>query len=119
MDNATAKEFLHLETWFLRITMITAQGHAAYLADPILQEAGDALMMKIGEAANRLSRSSHPEPPGINWALAVANRNFLIHQYDQINREMTWLTLSIDLPEWTRTLSPLFETARRAVEQAE
>jgi len=31
-------------------------------------------------------------------ALAVANRNFIIHQYDEINRELTWLTLSRDLP---------------------
>ncbi len=34
---------------------------------------------------------------GVEWALAVANRNFIIHQYDEINRELTWLTLSRDL----------------------
>lgn len=40
-------------------------------------------------------------PDGVEWALAVANRNFIIHQYDEINRELTWLTLSRDLPAWT------------------
>jgi uncharacterized protein with HEPN domain len=28
----------------------------------------------------------------------LANRNFIIHQHDGINREETWLTLSVDLP---------------------
>ena len=74
------------------------RGKDAYLADHLLQEAGDSLMMKLGEAANRLSRLAVLAPDGVDWALAVANRNFLIHQYDEINRELTWLTLSRDLP---------------------
>src|SRR5680860_792864 len=40
--------------------------------------AGDSLMMKLGEAANRLSRLEVLAPDGVDWALAVANRNFLI-----------------------------------------
>ena len=55
-------------------------------------------MMKLGEAANRLSRLGVLAPSGVDWALAVANRNFIIHQYDEINRELTWQTLSVDLP---------------------
>ena len=42
-------------------------------------------MMKLGEAANRLSRLGVLAPDGIEWAIAVANRNFLIHQYDELN----------------------------------
>ncbi len=72
-------------------------------------------MMKLGEAANRLSRLEVLEPPGVEWALAVANRNFLIHQYDEINREMTWLTLAIDLKEWGLSLQPLFEEAELVI----
>src|SRR5438034_4312672 len=48
---------------------------------------GDSLMMKLG-AANRLSRLGVLAPDGVEWALAVANRNFIIHQYDEINREL-------------------------------
>lgn len=55
-------------------------------------------MMKLGEAANRLSRHGVPAPNGVEWALAVANRNVLIHQYDEINRDLTWQTLLVDLP---------------------
>jgi uncharacterized protein with HEPN domain len=68
-------------------------------------------MMKLGEAANRLSRLDVLAPDGVEWALAVANRNFIIHQYDEINRELTWLTLSRDLPAWKVSLEGLFSDA--------
>lgn len=31
-------------------------------------------------------------PDGVEWALAVANRNVVSHQYDEINRELTSAT---------------------------
>jgi len=48
-----------------------------------------------------------PAPAGIDWAIAVANRNFIIHQYDEVSRPLTWETLAVDLPEWRRQLSTL------------
>lgn len=74
-------------------------------------------MMTLGEAANRLSRLDVLAPDGVVWALAVANRNFLIHQYDEINRELTWLTLSRDLHEWKQSLEPLFDEADSAISE--
>lgn len=71
-------------------------------------------MMKLGDAANRLSGLGVLAPDGVEWALAVANRNFLIHQYDEINRELTWLTLYRDLPAWKAYLRELFEAAESA-----
>lgn len=81
------------------------------MADGLLQEAGESLIMKLGEAANRLSRLGVLAPAGVEWALAVANRNFIIHQYDELNRELTWLTLSRDLLEWKNSLTSLFAEA--------
>ena len=52
---------------------------------------------------------------GVDWTLAVANRNFLIHQYDEINRELTWLTLSRDLVEWKCSLDGYFADAEVAL----
>lgn len=54
-------------------------------------------------------------PDGVDWALAVANRSFLIHQYDEINRELTWMTLSRDLPEWEVSLAALFDAAEATI----
>jgi hypothetical protein len=38
--------------------------------------AGDSLMMKLGEAAGRLAKLDVLAPEGVDWALAIANRNF-------------------------------------------
>lgn len=115
MERKAAKELLHIQGWLDRVDEIVERGKDAYLADDLLQEAGDSLMMKLGEAANRLSRLDVLAPAGVDWALAVANRNFIIHQYDEINRELTWLTLSRDLPEWKRSLKTLFDEAEVVV----
>ncbi len=116
MDRRAAKELLHIQGWLERVDEILAKGMKAYLGDALLQEAGDSLMMKLGEAANRLSKLDVLAPDGVRWATAVANRNFLIHQYDEINRERTWVTLSVNLPEWNASLQRLFEQAQAFID---
>lgn len=49
--------------------------------------------------------------------MAVANRNSLIHQDDDIDRALTWFTLSVDLPAWHASLSQSFEAAAASIEQ--
>lgn len=115
MERSVAKELLHIQGWLHRVDEIIERSEGAYLADSLLQEAGDSLMMKLGEAANRLSKMDVLAPDGVEWAIAVANRNFLIHQYDQINRALTWFTLSRDLPAWQESLSGLFDEAKKAI----
>lgn len=116
MERKAAKELLHVQAWLDRVDQIVERGKSAYLGDDLLQEAGDSLMMKLGEAAKRLSKLDVLPPAGVDWALAVANRNFLIHQYDEINRELTWLTLSRDFPEWKTSLDGLFADADAALQ---
>lgn len=119
MDRKTAKELLHIQGWLARVTEIVERGREAYLVDELLQEAGDSLMMKLGEAAKRLSKLGVLAPEGVDWALAVANRNFIIHQYDELNRAITWETLSVDLPAWEDSLRPLFADASAVLPREE
>lgn len=116
MDRRAAKELVHIQGWLRRVDDIVERGKGAYLDDDLLQEAGDSLMMKLGEAANRLSKLGVLAPEGVEWALAVAHRNFLGHQYDEINRAIRWQTLSADLPRWQVSLTPLFRSAGAAIE---
>lgn len=117
MERKAAKELLHVQGWLDRVDEIVERGKDAYLADGLLPEAGDSLMMTLGEAAKRLSTLDVVAPDGVDWAIAVANRNFLIHQYDAINRELTWLTLSRDLLEWKRSLESPFDAADGAISE--
>lgn len=115
LSRKAAKELLHIHSWLERVDTIVERGEDAYVADDLLQEAGDSLMMKLGEAANRLAKLDVLAPEGVDWALAIANRNFLIHQYDEINRKLTWLTLSRDLPGWKASLTQLLKAAAAAI----
>jgi hypothetical protein len=56
MERRAAKELLHIRGWLQRVETIVGRGESAYLDDDLLQEAGDSLMMKLGEAANRRAR---------------------------------------------------------------
>lgn len=98
MERTDAKELLHIKAWPDRTAEIVARDKDAYLSDDLLQEAGDSLMRKLGEAANRLARRGVASPEGVEWAVAVASRNFIVHRYDEIPRELTWQTLAVDLP---------------------
>jgi uncharacterized protein with HEPN domain len=111
MDRKIAKEFLHLREWLRRAAEIVESGRDRYDSDELLQEAGDSLMMKIGEAANRLSRVGVVAPKGVEWNSAIGNRNWLIHQYDEIDRDITWSTLAGDLAEWREALATTFAEA--------
>ena len=51
MERKAVKELLHIKAWLTRVDEIVRRGKEAYLADDLLQEAGDSLMMKLGEAA--------------------------------------------------------------------
>ena len=53
--------------WLDRVDEIVKRGKDASLADHLLQEAGDSLMMKLGEAANRLSSFELLAPDGVDW----------------------------------------------------
>lgn len=119
MDLRAAKELSHIDAWLARVAVIVSRGKDAYVSDDLLQEAGDSLMMKLGEAAKRLSRLSVLAPDGVEWALAIANRNFIIHQYDELDRTLTWLTLSRDLMAWRASLGPLVAAAKKRLGESD
>lgn len=111
MSRRVAKEFLHLRDWIARANELTHAGEAAYMSSRLLPEAGDSLLMKIGEAANRLSKLGVTPPLGIDWVSAIDQRNWLIHQYDHVDRNVTWATLANDLPKWAAALQATFTEA--------
>ena len=52
----------------------------------------------IGEAARRLSESFRGRHPEIPWRLIIAQRNVLIHEYDEIEHERIWLLAREEIP---------------------
>ena len=52
----------------------------------------------IGEAAGRVSKDLRIVLPNLPWAEMVGIRNLLIHEYGDIDLDIVWDTLQIDLP---------------------
>lgn len=44
----------------------------------------------VGEAANRVSHALQEAHPEVPWPQVVAQRNILIHVYDQIDLDLVW-----------------------------
>jgi len=116
MDVRVAKELLHIQRWLEVVGSIVANGKDAYDADEVAQEAGDSLMIKIGEAAKTLAARGLEAPAGVSWSDAAKNREMLAHHYSITDRDVTWQTLSVSLREWEIALAPLFARAAAALD---
>lgn len=111
METRVAKELLHIQRWLSVARSIAAKGKDAYDVDEVAQEAGDSIMIKLGEAAKTLAARGLKAPEGLSWSDAAKNREKLAHHYSIIDRDVTWQTLSVSLATWERSLAPLFAEA--------
>ena len=71
----------------------------AFVADKKTYHAVIYNIMIIGEAANMLTfefRESHTE---LRWRQITNMRNFLIHGYHNVEEDLVWEAISVDLPQ--------------------
>jgi uncharacterized protein with HEPN domain len=56
------------------------------------------LIEVIGEASSRVPAETRSQYPQVPWADARRMRNRLIHDYDTVNYDIIWDTITNDLP---------------------
>lgn len=78
-----------------------------YLKDENLCLAVERRIEIIGEAARRISGSFKEAHPEIPWRLIIDQRNFLIHEYDEIDHQRLWRLAISDIPRLIEQLKPL------------
>jgi uncharacterized protein with HEPN domain len=52
----------------------------------------------VGEAASRIGEEFRKRHPQLPWQAIVAMRNRLVHAYFDVDRDIVWNTVAIDLP---------------------
>ena len=72
-----------------------------------LQLALTRLVEIVGEAANRVSKTTQGGHPEIPWRKIVGMRNRLIHGYDITDTDILWDTITNDLPPLIAKLNEL------------
>jgi uncharacterized protein with HEPN domain len=80
---------------------------SSYLADETTRLAVERALEIIGEAARRVSpefQAAHPEIP---WPRIISQRNVLAHDYDEIDQNLLWLTITQHIPELLARLESL------------
>jgi len=78
-----------------------------FLKDDMLQAAVERNIGIIGEAARRISEELKQDHPEIPWRKIIAQRNVLIHEYDDIDYKEIWQVATFYLPQLIDQIKPL------------
>ena len=111
---------MEIEKIFLRLThilesiikiekMTNELSYGEYLQDWIKQDAIIRNFEIIGEASKQITedfRNKHPEIP---WKYASGMRNYLIHEYFNVDYDEVWKTLKENLPSLKLQLQELIK----------
>jgi uncharacterized protein with HEPN domain len=63
----------------------------------------------VGEAAAKVSDATRQGAPDIPWAAIVGMRNRLIHAYFDIDVDVVWKTVTVELPDLKARLQTLLK----------
>lgn len=68
----------------------------------------------IGEAASRVSASTRDAHSNIPWGQIIGTRNRLVHGYDQIDYNILWQIISVELPTLLELLNDILDKKNSA-----
>ena len=92
---------LNLRGWHVPMFMIVQKKHFSMTysyKDVQLQDAVIRRIEVIGEAVRSLSEETKSLFPDLPWQDMADMRNFLIHQYGDVDPSIVWDTVELDLP---------------------
>jgi uncharacterized protein with HEPN domain len=78
-----------------------------YLANAMLRDAVERVILITGEAAAKVSapfREAHPEIP---WRPIIAQRHILVHEYGDVHHDKLWRVATIHIPALILLIEPL------------
>ena len=80
------------------VEMTRGRTRADLLANRMFQLALLKLVEVVGEAARRVSPGGQTRYPDIPWRDAITTRNRISHEYDRIDYDIVWDTITDDFP---------------------
>ena len=96
-----------VEATRLAMRYIAGKTQDEFRQDTLCQDAVIRRLEIIGEAARRLSPEARTTLPELTWHAMIGMRNLLIHEYDGVDLDIVWDTITTDLPALFKALEPL------------
>ena len=93
-------------------TYVVGMSFEDFRGDQKTQDAVVRNLEVIGEAVKRVPESVRDAYPDIAWHPAAAMRDFLIHEYPEIDAQAVWDTVYRDLPAFKEGVNRCLETLR-------
>lgn len=105
-----ADRLRHMLRYAVEATGLSSQHSRADLdQDRVLNLALVRLLEIVGEAANRFSETTQQKYADIPWQAIVGLRNRLIHGYDEVDFDILWDILTVDLPPLVQRLKSIVD----------
>lgn len=109
-DGSTRIRLIHmLEACSRTATFVEDRSREDLERDEMLRLALQYLVLTIGEAAKHIPREVQVKAPAIPWRAMAASRDRMAHGYFDINLDMLWTMVSIDIPALQKDLRWLLE----------
>lgn len=88
---------------------INGKNKIDYETDELLVLALVRLIEIIGEAANKVTAEFKERFPNIPWNEIIGTRNHLIHGYEDVNLDILWQIVSVDLVNLSQDLQKIVD----------
>ncbi|PKO10126.1 MAG: hypothetical protein CVU40_05865 [Chloroflexi bacterium HGW-Chloroflexi-2] len=80
-----------------------------FSSDLMCQDAVIRRIEIIGEASAKIDPSFQENHPEIPWHRMRGMRNRLIHDYNEIDIELVWQTIQVDIPDLKKKIESLLD----------
>ena len=92
------------------LEMIEGKRREDLECDRMLELALIRLIEVVGEAAAKVSSEGQDKHASFPWPQVVGMRNRLIHGYNQVDLDVLWDTIEVDLPPLIEELEKILES---------
>lgn len=99
--------FIHMLECIYKIESFTTGGIEAFLHSVLIRDAVYRNLEVLGEAATHVGTATRKNLSNIPWRKIVGMRNVLIHQYEGVEPEVTWVAVERELPKLKSVLEQL------------
>lgn len=82
-----------------------------FRTDPIYRNAAALCILQIGELVGKLTDEFRAQHPSVPWRQIKAMRNIVAHSYGTVGPEITWETISDDIPVLKQYCSAIIASA--------